>query len=127
MDFAGAMLIGGACSMLFVRFLLALLHRHRLRGIVQQHYTKPQPSILARARTLLESVPVRLRIGLALGATSTLLGLAPVAMRRFVGDLGFGDDSNASRAIFLTAKWLVLGSLIQAARRWGLGRMRGAG
>ena len=130
LDYAGAMLIGGACSMLFVRILLACVQRAKLQGIVQQHYTdmaKRQRSLLTRARTIFESVPVKLRIGLALGATSTLLGLAPVAMRRYVGDMGFGGDSNVSTAIFLTAKWLVLGSMLQFARQWGVGRMRRAG
>ena len=116
----GAIIIGGAASMLFIRIVHALLRHRQVQAALRQHHAQPPPT--KPFQTLIESVPLRLRIGLALGATSTLAGLMPAALRALVP--WADSDSAVARALWLSAKWLVLATVLQKLRSYALQRMR---
>ena len=65
-----------------------------------------------------ECVPVHLRIGLALGATSFLIGLMPMVFQAWLPESLV--EGSAARALWLTAKWITLGAGLQGLRRWTL-------
>ena len=131
MDMAGAALIGGACSMLLVRVLTFFVKRREINEARQMHFTdkaREERNVMSKIKRFMEHVPIRLRYGLALGALSTTLGLAPLATQWLMG-----SDSSAAkeetwlaRTAWVAGKWLVLGSVVQQARRWGLAQMRTA-
>ena len=125
LDAPGALIIGAACSLLFVRVVAAVQHRQHVRDIVQQHHVR-KPSWAERLRSKAENafaaVPPRLAIGLGLGlayrAISLLTSAAPLALRRVLPESLV--DSAGGRALWLAAKWSIFGYVLQRARQWAL-------
>ena len=129
MDQAGGMLIGGALVMLFSRMALALMRQRAIKEARTQHYSD---AALARSyslpgaawvRSVTESMPPRMRIGLAMGLAGAVV---PFTARKLSGALvgdGDGVGSHIGRSLFIAGKWLVLGAILQQARKWGVGRM----
>ena len=121
MDHAGAMLVGGALIMLFSRMVLAVLRNRAMHQALTQHYTDAarakKPWSLPGAE-LLQQVPLRLRIGLAMGAAGALV---PFATRKLSGALVGDDDGPVGKALFIAGKWLVLGGILTTVRKWGVG------
>ena len=69
LDAPGAMIIGGACSLLVVRLVAAIAKHSEIRSIRQQHFSdsaraKQQFSITPWLRRQVDRVPIRLRVGL---------------------------------------------------------------
>ena len=88
LDHAGAMIIGGGCSMLIVRILMACMKQAAVKDARMMHFTdaaRKQHAFGAKASHLLEYIPQRMRIGLAMGACSVLFGVVPV-MLQFILD-----------------------------------------
>ena len=48
--------------------------------------------------------------------------LAPLAVRALLPDW-LAPENSGGRALWMTAKWLVLGSTLQAMRKWGVHQM----
>jgi hypothetical protein len=119
LDAPGAVMIGTACAMLFVRVTLAITQARNIKAARQQHYT-PRPGFVRSAMQsvgrVVHRVPARMRIGLALGtlyfALSALATSAPLLVPATEGPVG--------RALWLASKWAVLGAAMQGVRKWGL-------
>ena len=131
LDKAGGMLVGGALVMLFSRLTLALLKRHAINEVRTQHFTeaaRQRNSIIGRARAVFDAVPPRLRYGLAMGLAGAVV---PFTFRRLSNSIFSSTNEDGSvesgsalgRAFFMAAKWLVLGAILQSARRFGVQRL----
>ena len=122
LDMAGAMIIGTACSMLFMRIVLAVVKVRTVHEARTVHHTK-QKWLPARlydsAARQLERIPVRLRLALALGSISVVVGLAHWNLE------GFLPGSGTSRALLLALRWGAFAMLIKWVRSWGAGMVGG--
>ena len=108
------MIVVAGAALLSRRLLLAALSTHRTRAALQQHHTRPPSSMWASIASKAAAVPSRVRMGLALGAASAFVGLAPLALPM---------DGPVMRALWLACKWALIGTLIRAVRtRWGVRR-----
>ena len=147
LDHAGAMIIGGGCSMLIVRILMACMKQAAVKDARMMHFTeaaRKQHTFGAKASHLLEYIPQRMRIGLAMGACSVLFGVVPVMLQFLLnsdaattpsmdpahedtGDsaskLALGDNVLA-RASWTAGKWMIIGSVVTMVRRWGLNKLQ---
>lgn len=136
MDFAGAAIIGGGVSMLFMRIIVACVKTYQIREAKMMHFSeqaRAKHSLIPRAMGVIESIPRRLRFGLALGACSTLFGLGPVALQWLVSreanataaaTADSGESNAMARACWVAGKWLVIGSIITTARRHVMRKLR---
>ena len=129
MDHAGALIIGAALSLLFMRVVGAIAHKQRITAAMQQHHTPKQPArsasdsfreLFQALERALVAVPMRLRIGLGLGGLYFMISLvtaaAPVLLRDYLPEMLM--EGAGGRALWLAAKWMCLGAAIQGARRW---------
>lgn len=126
LDHAGAALIGTGLCYLFVRVVVACSKRQAIQATLRQHHRPREPawrSAATAARSVWDSVPARLRIGLSLGALSTAVGLAPAALRR-AGLPTWAFEGTVARALWLAAKWSVVGGVLRWVRAWGVGTFR---
>lgn len=126
LDHAGAMLIGSALVMLFSRTVLALLRQRAVHEARTQHYTADAKAWSVPGASLLQHVPPRLKIGLAMGAAGALV---PFAMRHLSRIMLGGDadgDGPLGKALFVAGKWLVLGGILTTVRKWGVGQLQRA-
>ena len=129
MDASSYLIICMGLVGLLGRVVSVVLQQRRItEALTQHHEKKPQPPSIITAKYLelsqfVETVPVKLRIGLSIGALSALVGLAPLALRRMLPE-ALLPDGTLSRTLWLTAKWLVLGAGLQAMRKWGTQQMR---
>ena len=82
--------------MLFMRIIVACVKTYQIREAKMMHFSeqaRAKHSLIPRAMGVIESIPRRLRFGLALGACSTLFGLGPVALQWLVS-----REANATAA-----------------------------
>jgi hypothetical protein len=141
-DAASGMLVGSALVLLLSRVLLALYRQRaishartakysdeaRRRALALPGQAALEAAVDAGRRSIAElasSVPPRLAIALAMGAAGALV---PFLVRKLSRSLMTDDSGPAgtlANALTVAGKWLVIGWVVQNARKWGVARLHG--
>ena len=127
LDSTGVMIVLVGLAAFGVRVTKAIITRQKIRAAITEHHSKASEadgqSNYQRVRDAVSAIPVKLRIGLSFGALSFLIGLAPMALRSALPE-ALMPENTLGRTLWLTAKWCVLGTALQAMRKWGVQHLK---
>ena len=127
LDLGGALLIGSACSLLFVTLVTRCAKARAVTRARQQHYTRASSSVSSlssSAAAFLDSMPPRLRYGLVFGG---LASLWPAVSQAFdLGATSLAPLDAVTGAFGTASKWMLIAGIASWIRTQGVVRLRAA-